>query len=82
MYNKKYVYVILQFKTEDEIDNKEEQMELEIDPDDPSWNLTKNFLFPEIALTTPVNSTHHRDTTWDPGGGGTPGVYDSCDTGG
>ena len=27
------VYVILQFKTEDEIDNKEEQMELEIDTD-------------------------------------------------
>ena len=28
------VYVILQFKTEDKIDNKEEQMELEIDPDE------------------------------------------------
>ena len=28
------VYVILQFKTEDEIDNKEEQMELENDPDE------------------------------------------------
>jgi len=28
------VYVILQFKTEDEFDNKEEQMELEIDPDE------------------------------------------------
>ena len=28
------VYIILQFKTEDEIDNKEEQMELEIDPDE------------------------------------------------
>ena len=27
------VYVILQFKTEDEIENKEEQMELDIDPD-------------------------------------------------
>ena len=28
------VYVILQLKTEDKIDNKEEQMELEIDPDE------------------------------------------------
>ena len=28
------VYVILHFKTEDKIDNKEEQMELEIDPDE------------------------------------------------
>ena len=28
------VYVILQFKTEDEIDNKEEQIELKIDPDE------------------------------------------------
>ena len=27
------VYVIIQFKTEDEIDNKEEHMELEIGPD-------------------------------------------------
>ena len=28
------VYVLLQFKTEDKIDNKEEQMELENDPDE------------------------------------------------
>ena len=28
------VYVILQFKMEDKIDNKEEQMELENDPDE------------------------------------------------
>ena len=27
------VYVLLHFKTEEKIDNKEEQMELEIDPD-------------------------------------------------
>ena len=29
----RHVYVLLQLKTEDRIDNKEEQMELENDPD-------------------------------------------------